>query len=62
MRQPYPIPLIASPQMKIGKYIATTSVPDTKPVMINNAGSNSDARLSASAAQFHTGDGQGYAA
>ncbi len=31
-RQRYPIPLIASPKWKIGRYIATTSVPDNSPL------------------------------
>ncbi len=44
-----PIPLIASPKWKIGRYIATTSVPIIPPVMISKAGSSKAARLSASA-------------
>lgn len=51
-RQRYPIPLIASPKWKIGRYIATTSVPIIPPVMISNAGSSKAARLSASAIVF----------
>lgn len=41
--------LYASPKWKIGRYIATTSVPIIPPVMISNAGSSKAARLSASA-------------